>query len=265
MNLLKVLLESMFAEEAVKSLSKVTGLSSSQLKKIIPLAVPLLLRYLTSNASSKDGADSLLKALSDHTDESSLADQILNADEKDGEKIIGHILGLDSSSAISKLSKKSGLSSSDTKKLLAMIAPALLSSLSAAVKPKKKTAKKTDDDLSSLLSLLTGGKKSSSKSSEEKGLEWLGSMLAESYDKDEKKKTTKKTTKKTASSKAEDKLSEELLKGLLGTEEKKKSRKSDADVTALIGSLLGEAAGGKDTTEDMLDGKELISLLKKLS
>ncbi len=261
MNLLKVLLESMFAEEAVKSLSKVTGLSSSQLKKIIPLAVPLLLRYLTSNASSKDGADSLLKALSDHTDESSLADQILNADEKDGEKIIGHILGLDSSSAISKLSKKSGLSSSDTKKLLAMIAPALLSSLSAAVKPKKKTAKKTDDDLSSLLSLLTGGKKSSSKSSEEKGLEWLGSMLAESYGKDEKKKTTKKT----ASSKAEDKLSEELLKGLLGTEEKKKSRKSDADVTALIGSLLGEAAGGKDTTEDMLDGKELISLLKKLS
>ena len=261
MNLLKVLLESMFAEEAVKSLSKVTGLSSSQLKKIIPLAVPLLLRYLTSNASSKDGADSLLKALSDHTDESSLADQILNADEKDGEKIIGHILGLDSSSAISKLSKKSGLSSSDTKKLLAMIAPALLSSLSAAVKPKKKTAKKTDDDLSSLLSLLTGGKKSSSKSSEEKGLEWLGSMLAESYGKDEKKKTTKKT----ASSKAEDKLSEELLKGLLGTEEKKKSRKSDADVTALIGSLLGDAAGGKDTTEDMLDGKELISLLKKLS
>ena len=261
MNLLKVLLESMFAEEAVKSLSKVTGLSSSQLKKIIPLAVPLLLRYLTSNASSKDGADSLLKALSDHTDESSLADQILNADEKDGEKIIGHILGLDSSSAISKLSKKSGLSSSDTKKLLAMIAPALLSSLSAAVKPKKKTAKKTDDDLSSLLSLLTGGKKSSSKSSEEKGLEWLGSMLAESYGKDEKKKTTKKT----ASSKAEDKLSEELLKGLLGTEEKKKSRKSDADVTALIGSLLGEAAGGKETTEDMLDGKELISLLKKLS
>lgn len=261
MNLLKVLLESMFAEEAVKSLSKVTGLSSSQLKKIIPLAVPLLLRYLTSNASSKNGADSLLKALSDHTDESSLADQILNADEKDGEKIIGHILGLDSSSAISKLSKKSGLSSSDTKKLLAMIAPALLSSLSAAVKPKKKTAKKTDDDLSSLLSLLTGGKKSSSKSSEEKGLEWLGSMLAESYGKDEKKKTTKKT----ASSKAEDKLSEELLKGLLGTEEKKKSRKSDADVTALIGSLLGEAAGGKDTTEDMLDGKELISLLKKLS
>ena len=261
MNLLKVLLESMFAEEAVKSLSKVTGLSSSQLKKIIPLAVPLLLRYLTSNASSKNGADSLLKALSDHTDESSLADQILNADEKDGEKIIGHILGLDSSSAISKLSKKSGLSSSDTKKLLAMIAPALLSSLSAAVKPKKKTAKKTDDDLSSLLSLLTGGKKSSSKSSEEKGLEWLGSMLAESYGMDEKKKTTKKT----ASSKAEDKLSEELLKGLLGTEEKKKSRKSDADVTALIGSLLGEAAGGKDTTEDMLDGKELISLLKKLS
>ena len=52
MNLLSLLLTSMLSEEAIKNIAKVTGLSTAQVRRIVPLAVPMLLRYLTNNASS---------------------------------------------------------------------------------------------------------------------------------------------------------------------------------------------------------------------
>ena len=67
MNLLNVLLKVFLADAALKALSGKTGLSSSSLKKLLPLAIPLLLRYMTNNASSQSGALSLLGALTQHS------------------------------------------------------------------------------------------------------------------------------------------------------------------------------------------------------
>ena len=164
MNLLGILLKAMLSEGALKALAKKTGLNSKQLKKILPLAVPLLLKMLTKNASDKDGALSLLGALTQHTSKKPMAQQIEEADTDDGDKIIGHILGKDSQSSLLSLSSQSGLSQQQVSSVLSGIAPALLSGLSAATSSvgSGSSAGKVDLsdglDLSDVVAMLGGAK-----------------------------------------------------------------------------------------------------------
>ena len=113
MNLLSILLKALMGKSTLAALMKKTGLSSAQLKKLIPLALPLLLKYLTGNASNQTGALSLLGALGQHNSSKSLPAQIEEADETDGGKIIGHILGADKGASVHSLAKQTGLSDSD--------------------------------------------------------------------------------------------------------------------------------------------------------
>ena len=162
MNLLGILLKAMLSEGALKALAKKTGLNSKQLKKILPLALPLLLKMLTKNASEKDGALSLLGALTQHTSKKTMAQQIEEADQDDGAKIIGHILGKDSQSSLLSLSIQSGLSQKEVSSVLSGIAPALLSGLSAATSSAGSSAGKVDLsdglDLSDVVAMLGGAK-----------------------------------------------------------------------------------------------------------
>lgn len=132
MNLLGILLKALLADGALNALAKKTGLSSRQLKKLLPLAVPLLLKFMTNNASSQDGAASLLSALTQHTSKKTMAEQIREADTVDGAKILGHILGSQQQSSILSLAGQSGMSEQQVSSALSGIAPALLSGLSAA-------------------------------------------------------------------------------------------------------------------------------------
>lgn len=132
MNLLGLLLKSLLTDSSVTALAKKTGLSKVVLRKIIPLAIPLLIKFMTNNASSQSGAQSLLSALTQHTTKKSLAEQIDEADMNDGGKIIGHIFGNQSDVAISSLAQQSGMSTQEVSTALSGMAPAVLSSLSAA-------------------------------------------------------------------------------------------------------------------------------------
>ena len=162
MNLLGILLKALLSEGALKALAKKTGLNSKQLKKVLPLAVPLLLKMLTKNASDKDGALSLLGALTQHTSKKTMAQQIEEADTDDGAKIIGHILGKESQSSLLSLSGQSGLSQQEVSSVLSGIAPALLSGLSAATASAGSSASKVDLsdglDLSDVVAMLGGAK-----------------------------------------------------------------------------------------------------------
>jgi Uncharacterized conserved protein len=132
MNLLGVLLKAFLSEEAIKALVKKCGVSGDQLKKLLPLALPLLLKMLTKNASDKEGASSLLTALTQHTGTKSAVRQIEEADTADGEKILGHIFGNQKREELQLLSAQSGLSEQQVSGVLSSIAPTLLSTLSAA-------------------------------------------------------------------------------------------------------------------------------------
>ena len=165
MNLLSILLKTLLADNALSALGKKTGLTSKQLKKLIPLALPLLLKFMTSNASTASGAQSLLGALMQHTSKKTMADQLDEADEEDGGKIVQHILGAQSGEAINGLAQQSGLSDDEVKKALGGMAPALLSSLSAATQSaaaKPKVDLSDGLDLSDVMGLLGGGQMQSS-------------------------------------------------------------------------------------------------------
>ncbi len=132
MNLLTLLLGSMLAGSSVNSLSKKTGLSSALVKKLIVTALPILIKYLTKNASSQNGALSLISALAQHTSKRSVSEQIDDVDEEDGGKIIRHILGADNDKVVNELAQETGLKNEEVTRGLASLAPALLSGLSAA-------------------------------------------------------------------------------------------------------------------------------------
>ena len=150
MNLLSVLSSSLLSDVAVAALAKKTGLSKSQLKKVVAIAIPLLLKAMTRNVSSQSGVQSLLGALTQHTNTRSIAEQIDEADTVDGGKIVGHILGNDTDSAVQALAVETDMAEGEVRSVLSAIAPALLSGLSAAT---TSTAAKPKVDLSDGLDL----------------------------------------------------------------------------------------------------------------
>ena len=93
MSLINTLLGSMTSQSSIQSISGETGLSGKQISALLAIALPLILKAMTNNASSGQGASSLLGALSQHanTNKVSTAEQIKTADTQDGQKIIKHI------------------------------------------------------------------------------------------------------------------------------------------------------------------------------
>ena len=189
MNLLGIIIKSLLSGGTLNALMKKTGLSSKQLKKLIPLAVPLLIKMLTKNASSQDGLSSLLTALTQHTNKQTMEVQVAEADTVDGEKIIGHILGAEKDSSVISLANQSGLSQQQVSGVLSNIAPALLSGLSAATATGSSSGKvdlSDGLDLSDVMAMLGGNKPQSSglfgglfasKPKEEKDVNLNGSAL----------------------------------------------------------------------------------------
>ena len=173
MDLLSMLSGIMTDSSSIDALSQKTGTDSSQTKGIVEAALPMLVGALNKNASSEDGANSLLGALKQHTNTSSLKDQIANADSEDGGKIIKHILGDEQKNALASISEKTGAGTEKISSLLSNLAPSLLSSLSAVTSAASKKSDSSDSGLgiSSLMGLLGGG---SAKSESSGG---LGSLL----------------------------------------------------------------------------------------
>ena len=227
MNLLQLLLGSLTSNDSVNSVSKKTGVSSKLTSKLLMMAVPLLISYMTKNASKKEGATSLLGALMQHNSKDTVSEQIATADSTDGAKIIGHILGTDQNSVISSLAKESGASVKEVNSILNSIAPALLNSLSTATtataaKPQNASFDLSDGiDLSDIAGLLNGGKASNTQQNAAAGL--LGSLLG----------------------------------GNTGKQETN-------ELASLFGSLLGGSQTTAQNNAKAADGTELLSLLTSL-
>ena len=160
MNLLSLLAGTMLSQSSVNSVSGKTGLSSKQIQKLVMLALPILIKYMTQNASSGDGALSLLGALSQHKNNDSMDLQLKDADEKDGAKIIHHILGNKENAVTQDLSAQTGLGTDQIHQVLSILAPGLMSGVSNAAEANAAEAAQAaaaQKPVSPLSSLLTGG------------------------------------------------------------------------------------------------------------
>ncbi len=135
MDLVSTILKSLTSNSSLGALAGKVGVDPDQIEKALSSAIPSLIGSMTKNASSSDGAKSLLGALSQHEDKREVSSQIKDADEEDGNKIIGKIMGDDKDDFISSIAKKAGINVGQSNQLLSSIAPSVLSSISSLAKP----------------------------------------------------------------------------------------------------------------------------------
>ncbi len=141
---------------AVNHMAQKMGVDSKLTRAAISLAVPMLIKSLAKNASSKEGARSLNNALErDH--DGSLLDNLtgfLDGNRQsqqqkatDGAGILRHLLGDRRSNVEQVISRDTGLDSNTTQGLLETLAPIVLGQLG-----KQKREKNLDDfDIAMLL------------------------------------------------------------------------------------------------------------------
>ncbi len=165
-NIIESLLGEVLSEKTLSNVAEAVGVSSEEVSEVVSAAIPTLISAMSKNASSKEGAESLDKALEEHASNKKLdvAEEVKNADVKDGEGILKHILGDDLSSTVSTLAKSVKIDKDQVTKIAAMVAPILLTFLASGKKKSSKSSESTD--LSSLLgsfvaSAISGTKKSS--------------------------------------------------------------------------------------------------------
>lgn len=115
----------------LNALSKRTKVDKQDIAKVLSTGIPALVGGMRRNAGAEAGAESLSRALSDHSaaDVSNPAAFLKNADLKDGKKILGHVLGDDQKELVDEISRASGVTKGKTTTILALVAPLLLSLL----------------------------------------------------------------------------------------------------------------------------------------
>lgn len=155
LDLLSLLTSQLADKETLSKIGGTVGASPSQAKKVAELGLPALLQALSRNAGSEQGAQSLAKALDQHSQDD--VDDLLGffnkVDRNDGDKILGHILADRKTNVQSAVAKQSGLDVNQVSGLLTQFAPLLLGLLGKQKQQQNVGA----DGLAGMLSSLTGG------------------------------------------------------------------------------------------------------------
>ncbi|MDY0955202.1 DUF937 domain-containing protein [Stenotrophomonas rhizophila] len=126
--------------QGLQQVSQQLGIEPAQASSAVGAALPLLLGAMGRNAQQPQGADALLGALQrDHApaagggfDLGGLLGSVLGGgggNATNGAGILGHVFGGNSDRAAQGLSKATGLDSSKTSQLLAILAPIVMSYL----------------------------------------------------------------------------------------------------------------------------------------
>jgi hypothetical protein len=152
------LLGSGLGKSLIEGLSSQTGQSKSKTTALLNLAIPVMLQAMQRNSATKEGALGLLNAITNKHDGSILnnlnsifSDSSLNAVEKDGGKILGHVFGKRQKNIQNALSKQSGVSNNSVTKVLKIAAPVVLGILG---KQKQNSSVNDTKDLSKMISNL---------------------------------------------------------------------------------------------------------------
>lgn len=156
--------------DGLDALCKRVNVNKEDAAKVLSTGIPALLGGMRRNAGDEQGAASLSRAMSDHSeaDLSNLGAFLKNVDLEDGQKILAHVLGKDESAVVDEISGASGVTRDNTKSILSMASPLLLSVLGSQ-------SGSSGGVLGMLGGLLGGGDSQSEQGQQSGGL--LGSLL----------------------------------------------------------------------------------------
>lgn len=119
-------------KDTVNTISGATNESPDTVQQIIEQGLPLLLGQMGKNTTTAEGADSLNKALDQHTDSSvldSLSGLLSDSDgdgNPDGLKILGKVFGDTGEAATAHVAEKPSASNTSVTKILSYAAPLVL-------------------------------------------------------------------------------------------------------------------------------------------
>lgn len=148
---IKDVMEMAIKAGAVEQVGKMMGVSDKDASKAIAEILPVLIQGMQGQARSKDTKDGFLKALDDHgkDDTSDIAKFIKNVDLDDGVKIVNHLLGSKEKEEVAaRAGKKSGLDAGTIVKIMAIVAPILMTQMG---KKAKTEAQKSSGDVGGIV------------------------------------------------------------------------------------------------------------------
>ena len=163
------LLNSDLGKTIVSSVSNQTNQSQRKTQDVLTMALPVLMAAMKRNASTPQGAEGLLGALSSKHDGSILdnlsglfSGGVDSSVIEDGSKILGHVLGGKQQNVQNVISQKSGVDANSVAQILKVAAPILLGILGNQA---KKQNVSSQSGLDSLLGGMLGGNSSKNEQS----------------------------------------------------------------------------------------------------
>lgn len=154
------LLNSSIGQSIIKNIAGNFGMDEQESYNAVSAAIPTILAGMTKNAQTKDGAESLNRAIESKHDGSlldNLSEMLQGRHtqelQNDGDGILGHVFGSNRAAVEQGIAKKTGLSSGKIGPLLAILAPVLMAYLG---KEKRQTSTGVGG-LGDLLGGLLGG------------------------------------------------------------------------------------------------------------
>lgn len=128
MDLMKLLTEQLGNEDILSKLGGKAGVDPAQAKQVAMMGLPSLVKAMDRNASTKEGAEALARALEQHKDDDidDLNGYFDKVDTNDGAKILQHILSGKDTSFKNNLADKTGLQTEQVSGILTQLAPMLL-------------------------------------------------------------------------------------------------------------------------------------------
>ncbi|OUS00912.1 hypothetical protein A9Q86_09180 [Flavobacteriales bacterium 33_180_T64] len=155
------LLNSDLGKTIISGVSGSTGTDQNKTSSVLTMALPVLMKAMERNASTPQGAQGLMGALSGKHDGSILDNLgslfgggvdkgVIN----DGDKILGHVLGNKKQGVEKILGEKSGLDAGSVANILKVAAPILMGVLG---KQAKQNNVSNSNDIGGLLGGLLGG------------------------------------------------------------------------------------------------------------
>ncbi|MBQ4819111.1 DUF937 domain-containing protein [Aquimarina sp. MMG016] len=150
------LLNSPMGKQIISGVSQQTGQSTDKTGNLLSMAMPVLMGAMQRNASTPEGAEGLLGAISGKHSGGGILDNLGGLFEggveesvtNDGAGILGHILGGKQPAVESALSQKSGIDAGSVGQILKVAAPILMGALG------KQASQNNVSDASGLTNLL---------------------------------------------------------------------------------------------------------------
>ena len=138
---METIMKMMLQSGALDQVSGMLGVDGKSAESAIEYVMPMLLKGMQGQMKNEDTKD-LKKAVKD-------------ADVDDGAKIVRHLLGAQEEEVAAKAKKKSGLDTKTILKIMAILAPILMSKMGQTAK--KETAKSSSGDMMKVVGGLLDG------------------------------------------------------------------------------------------------------------